>query len=199
MTLERRVRRPPPARARRPARRVARPRLFVHLAEADSFAARLRAFVDFCETRAAAFRLGGLTIPAPTVLFPVSSIAMNAPVHGPSRSDPRVATGEIPAATAAATSKAPGAPGRQRTKRVPQADPPYGTPRSSSEARTGDRTCLEGAAGCLPSVLTRRDPRRIDVVAAAPAEATRDRSHREGEPGDRGTARCPRVLTGERG
>src|SRR5215212_5274416 len=45
------------------------------------------------------------------------------------------------------------------------------------------RICLEGAAGCLPSVLTRRDRRRIDVVAAAPAEATRDRSRREAEPG----------------
>ena len=55
------------------------------------------------------------------------------------------------------------------------------------------------SAGCLPSLLTRRDQRRIDVVAAAPTEAARDRSHREGEPGDRGTARRPRVLTGERG
>src|SRR3954447_3788689 len=35
-------------------------------------------------------------------------------------------------------------------------------------------------------VLTRRDPRRIDVAAAAPA----DRSHREGEPG---TAERPGV------
>jgi hypothetical protein len=34
--------------------------------------------------------------------------------------------------------------------------------------------------------------------AAAPAEATRDRSH-EGEPGDSGAARRPRVLTDERG
>jgi hypothetical protein len=42
---------------------VARPRLFVHLAEADSFAARLRAFVDFCETQAAAFSLGGVDHP----------------------------------------------------------------------------------------------------------------------------------------
>src|SRR5215218_5157507 len=55
----------------------------------------------------------------------------------------------------------------------------YATPASAWQERSRGRRarrpcCLEGAAGCLPSVLTRRDPRRIDVVAAAPAEATRD-------------------------
>ena len=41
--------------------------------------------------------------------------------------------------------------------------------------------------------------RVVSGQGTAPAEATRDRRHRQGGSTDRGTARRPRVLTGERG
>src|SRR3954467_3496532 len=61
----------------------------------------------------------------------------------------------------------------RRSGRQPQRESARRRSGPSPARRTSPTTrittaSLEGAAGCLPSVLTRRDPRRIDVVAAAP-------------------------------
>jgi hypothetical protein len=122
------------------------------------------------------------------------------PHRGGQSHDRHVATARSSArsATSTVTSSA-----RQRRELVPRprgrlVDGARDRERPLLQRRARRRTRRQDREAALV-VLTGRDPRRIDVVAAAPAEATRDRSHGEREPGDRGTARRLRVLTGERG